>query len=167
MHVCMTHARWMYLWMMHMCMMHDAYIYLWSFILMHVCMMHVCMLHVSMILDPWPWCTYVWCLYLWSLILMHVCMMHVWNMLISMILDPYACISDAGFFPDRRTDERTDKPILGVGYLLMNIYRFTRGTLDESHSAEVPDVEAQLLAEVWLSDISHSLWKENTRYWPT
>ena len=37
-----------------------------------------------------------------------------------MILDPYACISDAGFFPDQRTngqtDERTDKPILGVGW---------------------------------------------------
>ena len=33
-----------------------------------------------------------------------------------MILDPYACISDAGFFSGR-TDERTNKAILGVGFL--------------------------------------------------
>ena len=26
-----------------------------------------------------------------------------------------ACVHDAGFFPDGRTDGRTDKPILGVG----------------------------------------------------
>ena len=30
-------------------------------------------------------------------------------MLISMILDPDACISDAGFFQDGRTNRRTDK----------------------------------------------------------
>ena len=34
-----------------------------------------------------------------------------------MILDPDACIPDAGFFPDGPTDGRTDKPILGVGYI--------------------------------------------------
>ena len=34
---------------------------------------------------------------------------------ISMILDHEACISDAVLFGDERTNERTDKPILGVG----------------------------------------------------
>ena len=32
-----------------------------------------------------------------------------------------------------------------------------RGSLDENHNAEVPDVEAQLLAEVVTSDISDAL----------
>ena len=37
-------------------------------------------------------------------------MMHI-----SMIFDPDACICDAGFFRVGRTNERTNKPILGVG----------------------------------------------------
>ena len=80
-------------------------------ILMHVCMMHVCMLHVSMILDPWPWGMYVWCIaytyepwswcmcvwcsyewfiYSWSLTLMHVSVMRDF------------------FVSDGRTDEQAD-----------------------------------------------------------
>ena len=38
-------------------------------------------------------------------------------MLITMILDPDAYISEEGFFPDGRTNGRTDKVILGVGLL--------------------------------------------------
>ena len=37
-----------------------------------------------------------------------------------MILDPDACIHDAGFFPDGPTNGRTDKPILGVGYVALS-----------------------------------------------
>ena len=95
--------------------------------IMHVSMMHVFMMHMSRILDP-DACVhdarmYVACIYdPRSLTLMHICMMHI-----PMILDPdacmydagmndafihdlspYACIPDAGFFPDGRTDGRTN-----------------------------------------------------------
>ena len=50
--------------------------------------------------DPWSWCKCVWCRY-------ELCM----------IFDPDACICDVGFFPDGRTNERTNKAILGVGYV--------------------------------------------------
>ena len=40
-------------------------------------------------------------------------------MLVSMILDPEACISNAGFFSVGRTNGRTDKAILGVGYVFI------------------------------------------------
>ena len=73
-------------------------IYLWSRILMHVCMIHLCMLHVAIILDPWPWAMYVWCMYpwyihIWSLILMHVSVMHI-----SLILDPDGCMYDTHMY---------------------------------------------------------------------
>ena len=85
------------------------------------------------IYDPWAW---LWWIYLWFLTLdpdacMQVSMMHIY-----MILDPDVCVYDAGmndaypwsltlmhaymmrgfFVTDERTDGRTDKPILGVGY---------------------------------------------------
>ena len=66
--------------------MHDA----WC--MMHdprsLTMMHVCMMHISMILDLDPEaCMYVWCMYL-----------------------------RCGKFCYQRTDERTNKAILGVGF---------------------------------------------------
>ena len=70
------------------------------------------MMHLSMILDP-DACIYDAFIYVpRSLTMMHVCMMHI-----SMILDldPEACVYDAAnFVPDERTDERTNKAILGV-----------------------------------------------------
>ena len=68
--------------------------------------MHVSMMHICMTLDP------------------DACMYDaVMNdAYISKILYPDTCIHDAGFFPDGRTNERTNvrtnKPILGVGYHL-------------------------------------------------
>ena len=83
---------------------------------------------------PWcmfPWCMYAWCIYLRPLILMHVCMLHI-----SFILDPDvfrydACVYDAYIYGPwpwcmylwcgaflLRTDQRTDKRILGVGFCL-------------------------------------------------
>ena len=73
-------------------------------------MMHVFMMHMSTILDPDA----------------HV---HDARMYVAWIYDPRslnlmqdldACTSDAGFFrvgrTEGRTNERTNKPILGVGY---------------------------------------------------
>ena len=64
-------------------------------------MMYVCMMHISMIHDP-DYDGYINDSRPLTLV-------HVSLMLISMILDPDACISDAGFFPDGRTDERTSR----------------------------------------------------------
>ena len=96
-------------WCIYVCVM---YTYLWSLTLMHVCMMHGCMMHVSTIV-----------LYIWSLIPMHVCMMRVWKMHISVICDLDACIYDAGFFCYQRTNEPTNKAILGVGLHYIIMYR--------------------------------------------
>ena len=88
--------------------------------------MHVCTMHIS----------------LWSLIPMNICMIHVSTMQIYMILDPDACVYDADMndayiciymhiyihdpwpwcmYPwcrifSWRTDEPTNKSILGVGW---------------------------------------------------
>ena len=72
--------------------MHDAYIYYsWPFTLMHVCMMHRCMMHNAQIYDsvPWSW----WCMNLGRC-------MYIW------------CGTFWG-----PTDQRTNKAILGVGYI--------------------------------------------------
>ena len=44
-------------------------------------------------------------------------MMHI-----SMIFDLDACMCDAGFFRVGRTNERTDKPILGVGFVFKLVF---------------------------------------------
>ena len=55
-----------------------------------VCMMHKCMMHISMILFPDPdACMNVWCMYLWSMMRLKFC------------------------------QERTNKAILGVGWLVL------------------------------------------------
>ena len=75
-------------------------------------MMHICMMHLSMILYP---DTFMYDAYInvpRSLTLMHVCMMHK-----AMILDIdpearmlcAACIYDAIFFGNQRTNERTKR----------------------------------------------------------
>ena len=82
---------------------------------------HICMMYLSMILDP-DACIYDAFIYVpRSLTMMHVCMMHI-----SMILDldPETCVygacvyDAANFVPNQRTngrtDERTNKAILGV-----------------------------------------------------
>ena len=90
--------------------------------------MHVSMMHISMILDcdacVYDARMYVACVYdPRSLILMHLCMKRV-----SMIIDPHACVFDACMmrlkFCDGRTNGRTDKAILGVGYLLKPLSKF-------------------------------------------
>ena len=48
---------------------------------------------------------------------MDVCMMRVWKMHISVICELDACIYDAGFFCYQRTNQPTEKAILGVGWV--------------------------------------------------
>ena len=125
-HVCVMHIS-MFLdpWLWCMCVW-CTYPWSWTLILKHVCMLHVwyvcvwcvcvydanvpwpayilyaCM-YDAYTYVPWPlcicaWCINVWCIHLWSLILVYA-----------------ACVYDAAnFVPDQRTNERTDKAILGV-----------------------------------------------------
>ena len=125
---------------------YDAYIYdLWSLILTNVCMMQnvlciyplldvACMNDACMYLycafskvcEP---CMYDACIYhLRPLTLVHVrfmriCMMHVhlwsWSLILMHACKYDACIYDAAnFVPDERTNQPTDKAILGVGCLV-------------------------------------------------
>ena len=115
---CMCDAYIYYLWSWHMCVW---CMYLWCDIfvihgqtltLMHIYIMHVCMMHIHMLLDHYAYvldaftyaswllciCINVWCIHLWSL-----------------ILDYASCVYDAAEILSR-TDGRTNKVILGVGF---------------------------------------------------
>ena len=90
----------------------------------HICIIHSCIIHTCIRIKDhrYIWCTYVCCMYLWS-----------------SILDPDACMCDAGMndayihdpwpwcmYPwcgifSGRTNERTNKAILGVG---LNAFAF-------------------------------------------
>ena len=119
-------------------------IYLLSLILIHVCMMctHVCTMYTydvrivygTHIYDPglWSWYMHVWCTYLRSLILIHVCimqvcmmnfdpqslvLMHVWCMNVWYTYLWSWCMHVSMMRQIlSRTNEPTDKAILGVGY---------------------------------------------------
>ena len=73
-------------------------------IMMLVSMMYVFMMHISIHIHVSM-----------TLILIHVCMLHIYIMHITLnlVLDPEVCIDDAA---NLVSDERTDKPILGVGW---------------------------------------------------
>ena len=126
---------------------YDAHIYdPRSLTLMHVCMMHISMildLHPEACM--YVWCMYLWCGKFCSgptneqgdsRSRMHVCIMHI-----HMLLDHYAYVHDALMydayihdpwyltmlhvcmmrlkFCHQRTNGRTNKAILGVGYMIL------------------------------------------------
>ena len=82
----------------------DAYIY----VPQSLTMMHVCMMHISMTLDLDPdACMYDVCPILIHVTMMLICMMHC-MIHVCMV---HVCMMRQILF---RTDERTDKAILGV-----------------------------------------------------
>ena len=110
MHISLTFYPWpwcMYVWCIH----------LLSLILTHVCTMHACMMHLPMFLDPWLWCMCVWCIYLWSLIVIHACIYVPWSLIHACMMHEWFMHLWCGTFR-WRTNGRTNKAILGVGYQL-------------------------------------------------
>ena len=147
-------------------------IYLWS--------MTLIMIYMSMIFDPWPWCIYAcihdanlydpwswcmcvwcryeWCLYPWSRTLMHVPLMRDF------------------FVSEGRTNERTDKAILGVGsgyvyrVMIANICWTVDLTHQFAHIFFVFFHQSGLFIQInilcdWCFLVSHCATSKNTSLW--
>ena len=110
--------------LMHVWLINEKHIWSWY--------MHVWCMYLSWY--TWLRCTYVWCIYPWSLILIHARMMHK-SMFSILDPGPDTCMCDAFINVPQsltlmhvcmmrqilfRTDERTNKAILGVWSNLSN-----------------------------------------------
>ena len=125
--ICLRPLILMHVWCIYLHMIHD----IWSLII-DPCVYDACK-YDACIYDPWYLILYVWCMYVWYI--------SMW----SSILDPDTCMYDAYICDtaeiSSRTDGRTNKPILGVGWFqesfiqhVVHIQRFFSYCVFSSHS---------------------------------